>query len=141
MVTSDINNLPNRFFQPALSSQVDGHTSGLASDRLGELVTDIQDVDQCIRIILTTPKGSDPHRPLFGSNLHLYIDYPVNSARPHIVREAVNALREWEPRIEVVKVTVSLVDVAALACVVEWEFAAGVAEESFVTNLALGVAK
>jgi phage baseplate assembly protein W len=141
MVTSDINNLPNRFFQPALSSQVDGHASGLASDRLGELVTDIQDVDQCIRIILTTPKGSDPHRPLFGSNLHLYIDYPVNSARPHIVREAVNALREWEPRIEVVKVTVSLVDVAALACVVEWKFAAGVAEESFVTNLALGVAK
>ena len=51
------------------------------------------------------------------------------------------ALREWEPRIEVVKVTVSLVDVAALACVVEWKFAAGVAEESFVTNLALGVAK
>lgn len=86
-------------------------------------------------------KRSDPHRPLFGSNLHLYIDYPVNSARPHIVREAVNALREWEPRIEVVKVTVSLVDVATLACVVEWKFAAGVAEESFVTNLALGVAK
>lgn len=141
MVISDINNLPNRFFQPALSSQVNGHASGLASDRLGELVTDIQDVDQCIRIILTAPKGSDPHRPLFGSNLHLYLDYPVNSARPNIVREAVNALREWEPRIEVVKVTVSLVDVAALACVVEWKFAAGVAEESFVTNLVLGVAK
>lgn len=141
MVTSDVNNLPNRFFQPALSSQVDGHASGLASDRLGELVTDTQDVDQCIRIILTTPKGSDPHRPLFGSNLHLYIDYPVNSARPHIVREAVNALREWEPRIEVVKVTVSLVDMAALACVVEWKFVAGVAEESFMTNLALGTAK
>lgn len=141
MVTSDVNNLPNRFFQPALSSQVDGHVSGLASDRLGELVTDTQDVDQCIRIILTTPKGSDPHRPLFGSNLHLYIDYPVNSARPHIVREAVNALREWEPRIEVVKVTVSLVDVAALACEVEWKFVAGVAEESFMTNLALGTAK
>jgi uncharacterized protein len=141
MVTSDINNLPNRFFQPALSSQVDGHASGLTSDRLGELVTDTQDVDQCIRIILTTPKGSDPHRPLFGSNLHLYIDYPVNSARPHIVREAVNALREWEPRIEVVKVTVSVVDVAALACVVEWKFVAGVAEESFMTNLALGTAK
>lgn len=141
MVASDINNIPNRFFQPALSSQVDGHASGLASDRLGELVTDAADVDQCIRIILTTPKGSDPHRPLFGSNLHLYIDYPVNSARPHIVREAVNALREWEPRIEVVKVTVSLADVAMLVSVVEWKFAAGVAEESFVTNLALGVAK
>jgi phage baseplate assembly protein W len=141
MVATDITSLPNRFFQPALSAQVAGHASGLASDRLGEVVTDADDVDQCIRVILTTPRGSDPHRPLFGSNLHLYIDYPVNSARPHIVREAVNALREWEPRIEVVKVSVTLAEVAMLACVVEWKFAAGVAAESFVTNLALGVAK
>jgi uncharacterized protein len=141
MVASDINNLPNRFFQPALSSLVNGHASGFASDRLGDVVTDIQDVDQCIRIILITPRGSDPHRPLFGSDLHLYIDHPVNSARPFIVREAVNALRQWEPRIEVTKVTVYLADVATMACKVEWQFAAGVADEVFVTNLALGTTK
>ena len=141
MATSDINNLPNRFFQPALSSQVNGHASGLASDRLGELVTDVQDVEQCIRIILTTPKGSDPHRPLFGSDLHLYVDHPVNSARPHIVREAVMALMTWEPRIDVVNVTVSLADLAALACEVEWTFAVAGAESTFITNLALGAAK
>ena len=139
MVTSDINSLPNRFFQPALSSQVAGHASGFANDRLGELVTDFQDVDQCIRIILTTPKGSNPHRPLFGSNQHLYIDYPVNSARPHIVREVVNALRQWEPRIDVVQVTVTLSDMAALACEVRWRFVGSLAE--FTAQIALVEAK
>lgn len=138
MATSDVNLSPNRFFQPALSSRVDGHPSGLCQDRLGELAVDTQDVDQCIRIILTTPKGSDPHRPLFGSALHLYIDYPVNIARPHIVREAVIALREWEPRIEVVQVTVSLVGVAALACVVQWRFVDGAGDESFTSRTTLG---
>ena len=29
------------------------------------------DIDQAIRVILGTPKGSDPHRPDFGSNIHL----------------------------------------------------------------------
>ena len=104
-------------------------------------MTDVQDVEQCIRIILTTPKGSDPHRPLFGSDLHLYVDHPVNSARPHIVREAVMALMTWEPRIDVVNVTVSLADLAALACEVEWTFAVAGAESTFITNLALGAAK
>ncbi len=141
MATSDINSLPNRFFQPALSSAVAGHPSGLKSDKLSELVSDTQDVDQCIRIILTTPKGSDPQRPLFGSDLHLYIDYPVNIARPQIVREAVNALLAWEPRIDVVNVSVTLDDTASLACLIEWVFVDGVANEIFATDLALGATK
>lgn len=140
MVASDINRLPTRFFQPALSAAGIG-ASGLADDRLGELVTDTQDVDQCIRIILTTPKGSDPHRPQFGSNMHLYVDYPVNVARPHIVREAVNSLREWEPRIEVVKVSVELSGEASLSCVISWAFASGIADEFFTTTLAFGAVK
>lgn len=139
MVASDVNSLPNRFFQPALSSQVGGHASGLRSDRLGELVTDVQDVNQCVLVILTTPKGSDPHRPLFGSNLHLYLDYPVPVARPHMVREVVIALQEWEPRIEVVSVAVDLADVAALNCVVQWRFVGSAA--AFAATVPLGAAK
>ena len=54
-------------------------------------VTGLEDLRQAIAIILRTPRGSDPLRPEFGSNLHLYIDYPVNRARPHLVRETVDA--------------------------------------------------
>jgi phage baseplate assembly protein W len=70
----------------------------------GEVVEGLRDIDQAIRIILGTPKGSDPHRPEFGSNLHLYIDWPVNRVVPHLVREAVDAIRQWEPRVSVVTV-------------------------------------
>ncbi|GFM85420.1 baseplate protein [Pseudomonas cichorii] len=71
----------------------------------GAVVEGLRDIDQAIRIILTTPKGSDPHRPTFGSDIHLYIDWPVNRVVPHLVREAVDAIRIWEPRINVVQVT------------------------------------
>ncbi|ADJ61738.1 hypothetical protein G5B88_01050 [Herbaspirillum seropedicae] len=138
MIATDILHLPNRFFQPALSGRSDGHPEGLANDRLGQLVVDAADIEQCIRIILSTPRGSDPHRPLFGSELHLYLDHPVNSARPHIVREAVNALREWEPRIAVLKVSVDLIELAQLQCSVQWQLAGSLDGERQLTHLALG---
>lgn len=78
------------YWQPALGRE--GRVNGTA------------DIDQAIRIILSTPKGTDPHRPEFGSNLNLYIDWPVNRARPYVIREAVDAVSAWEPRCEVVGV-------------------------------------
>jgi hypothetical protein len=69
-------------------------------------VEDIEDIRQSIRIILETPQGSDPLRPEFGSNIYQYIDRPIDRARPHLVREAVRAIRRWEPRVTVVRVQV-----------------------------------
>ncbi|MCI7507984.1 GPW/gp25 family protein [Desulfovibrio piger] len=66
----------------------------------------IADVHQCIRIILTTPKGSDPLRPEFGCDAGGYLDLPLDAARPHIVRE-VRAALAWEPRIRVDNVSVT----------------------------------
>lgn len=79
-------------WQPALGG--DGTVSGL------------DDLRQAIAIILKTPRGSDPLRPEFGSDLRRYIDYPVNRGRPHLVRETVAAIRRWEPRVSVVRVGV-----------------------------------
>ena len=44
------------------------------------------DIDQSIRVILGTPKGSNPHRPDFASNLHLYLDYSIDQAVLCLVR-------------------------------------------------------
>lgn len=74
----------------------------------GEVVEGLRDIDQAIRIILCTPKGCDAHRPEFGSDLHLYIDWPVNRVTPHLVREAVDAIRHWENRITLGKVQVRI---------------------------------
>ena len=93
----------------------------------GEVVEGLRDIDQAIRIILTTPKGADAHRPDFGSDLHLYIDWPVNRVTPHLVRETVDALRRWETRISVVQVQV-LIEGAQIRVRVQWRVADGVAQ-------------
>lgn len=72
---------------------------------IGEVVAGIEDVAQCLAIILTTPKGSDPLRPTFGADLWRFVDSPISAALPGIVREARSAIGTWEPRIKVVSIT------------------------------------
>ncbi|QZP26232.1 GPW/gp25 family protein [Pseudomonas mosselii] len=95
--------------------------------KAGEVVAGLRDIDQAIRIILTTPKGSDAHRPEFGSDLHLYIDWPHNRVTPYLVRETVEAIRRWEVRVSVVQVQV-LIDGAHITLRVIWRVADGVAQ-------------
>jgi phage baseplate assembly protein W len=79
----------------------------LALDRnggLGRVVEGIDDVNQAIEIILTTPKGSDPLRPTFGADLWQYIDFPINAAVAAIVREVTDAVTQWEPRVKLLSV-------------------------------------
>jgi phage baseplate assembly protein W len=86
---------------------------------IGEVVENIDDINQCIEIIITTPKGSDPHRPEFGSNIHEYIDYPVNEAIPNIIREAIDAILMWEPRVTVSGIQVEI-NVSQVTFYIEW---------------------
>jgi Bacteriophage baseplate protein W len=72
----------------------------------GEIVEGADDIDQCIRTILLTPKGSIPHDPDFGSNLHLYIDWPLQIARPQMIREAIDAIHRNEPRAVLTRLSV-----------------------------------
>lgn len=72
---------------------------------IGEVVTGIEDVAQCIAIILTTPRGSDPLRPTFGSDLWRFVDSPISAALPGIVREARSAIGTWEPRVNVISIS------------------------------------
>jgi phage baseplate assembly protein W len=88
----------------------------------GEVVEGLRDIDQAIRIILSTPKGSDPHRPAFGSDLHLYLDWPTNRVTPHLVREAVDAIRQWEPRVFLVQVQIQI-HAAQITVRVQWRVA------------------
>lgn len=80
---------------------------------LGAVVQGLADVDQCIAIILTTPKGSDPLRPTFGADLWRYIDNPITVAVPSIVREVTAAISMWEPRVTLLAVTATPVNAGA----------------------------
>jgi len=74
---------------------------------IGAVVQGIDDVQQCIAIILTTPPGSDPLRPTFGADLWNYVDNPISAAIPSIVKEVIAAITMWEPRVTVESVAVS----------------------------------
>jgi uncharacterized protein len=70
-----------------------------------ELVDQEQDVEEAIRIILMTQPGERPMRPEFGTDLHSLVFSPNNAATAGLARRyVVEALRRWEPRIDVVDV-------------------------------------
>jgi uncharacterized protein len=89
------------------SLELDSTAGGVAGAGIGGVVQGLQDVNQCVQIILTTPKGSDPLRPTFAVDLWKYIDYPISAATPAIVREVTEAILLWEPRIDLLKVAVA----------------------------------
>lgn len=106
-------------WQPALAA--DGIVGGLA------------DIDQCVRIILTTPKGSVPHRSDFACDIQQYVDMPQNKAAAVIVREARAAILKFEPRIKDVQVSVTH-DVGGINLTVNWlPVADGNWQQSIVT--------
>jgi phage baseplate assembly protein W len=77
----------------------------LSAIGVGAIATGISDIRQCINFILCTIPGSDPLRPLFGSDVYKYIDAPVNTMIPNVKKEIFEAIDLWEPRIEVVSIT------------------------------------
>lgn len=112
-------NITSAHWQPALGTP-------------GDVVTGLRDIDQAIRIILTTPLGSDPHRPEFGSRLFDYLDWPVNRVTPHLVRESVEAIRRWETRVTAEQVLVGI-EAEHITVRVRWRVADGVSQLTEVT--------
>lgn len=97
----------------------------------GEVVEALDDINQCIGIILATPKGSRAHEPLFGTDIWKYLDSPMAFAIPHIVREAVDAIQAWETRAELVRV-LPVVDGAQITLKVEWKLRDDVAVQQTI---------
>ncbi len=91
----------------------------LSLDAAGEVVEDLADINQCIYIICTTIKGTDPMRPTFGCDIFGFLDKPVNSARASMIKAVAESIALWETRAQVSRITVS-VDVATLTLKIEW---------------------
>lgn len=128
--------LPSLHTQPALSSVAGA--SGWLDDRYGQTVSDEADINQCLAILFNTQQGTQPLRPLFGCNLIRYLDTPINLARPQMVREIVQAVRLFEPRIRLVRVSVDAAADASLQCQVEWRYSNAVQGQLYATNLTIG---
>lgn len=66
------------------------------------------DIKEAIWIILSTAKGERVMRPDFGCGIYDFIFAPINTATLNLIEVTVKeALITFEPRIDVLKVTVS----------------------------------
>ncbi len=80
------------------------------TDPIGAVVVAEADLDQAIRIIIGTEKGSVPIAPEKCCRLMPYVDRRPDWAIPYLTREIVDALNTWEPRIMTERVTVTWAD-------------------------------
>jgi phage baseplate assembly protein W len=87
------------------SLALDATEGGAPGAGIGEVVQGLDDVDQCIRIICTTPMGDDPLRPTFAWDMGGIIDLPVTLAIPLLVAALVAAIELWEPRVTVLNIS------------------------------------
>jgi phage baseplate assembly protein W len=66
-----------------------------------------QEIEESIRIILSTAKGERRMRPNFGCGIHDLVFNPNNSATWSLIAHHIEeALGWWEPRIEVTNIDV-----------------------------------
>ena len=70
-----------------------------------QLIHQEQDIEEAIRLILSTRFGERPMRPEFGCNLFSLVFAPNDAATAGLARRYVmESLARWEPRIEVTEV-------------------------------------
>lgn len=65
------------------------------------------DIEEAIRIILSTAKGERHMRPEFGCGIHDLVFAPNNATTTGLVRTYIEeAIGWWEPRVEVIDINV-----------------------------------
>ncbi|MEU4468608.1 MULTISPECIES: GPW/gp25 family protein [unclassified Streptomyces] len=79
-----------------------GPTGGIA------LVSGEREIEEAIRLVLSTAPGERPMRPDFGCAIHDLVFAPVNEQTAGRIQHEVHvSLDRWEPRIEVEDVDVT----------------------------------
>lgn len=93
----------------------------LSLDNPNKIVQGIDEISQCILVILSTQKGSDPFRPEFGCDIFPYIDLPIQRAKTLMIKAIIEAIEIWETRVIVKKITTEIMDGSKLSFIIEWE--------------------
>lgn len=99
------------------------------------IVEGVNDIIQCIYIILTTIPGSDPLRPDFGSNVYKFIDKSANEVQGQLIYAAKEAIKKWEKRINVTKCTLITEGIGIMAIQIEGDVVATAEQTAFTVPL------
>ena len=98
----------------------------LRVDRQGALalVSGSDDINEAITLILSTAQGERPMRPLFGCGIHDYVFESVDAYTVgKLEREIRIALDRWEPRIEVIDITIDTANAESGRLPIDIEYA------------------
>lgn len=72
------------------------------------MVAGVEDIEESLRILLSTAPGERVMLPLYGCDLHRFLFRELTTGLISEVRDAVRtAILRWEPRIDVLAVTVT----------------------------------
>lgn len=80
----------------------------MSIDKPGVYVQGIDCIRQRLKILFKTRPGTDPFRPTFGIGIFDFVDKPSNSAIPDMQQAIIEAVNEFMPEIEIIKINVSL---------------------------------
>lgn len=69
---------------------------------IGEVVTEIEDIEQCYEVIFKTRKGSVVLNPNLGWNFLDYLDVPLNLVEAKMRTALLKELNYQEPRAKVI---------------------------------------
>jgi phage baseplate assembly protein W len=96
-----------------------------ATDTRGSvsIISGAEDIRQSIQIILATNYGERVMRPDFGASLRDFVFEPADLSTIHRVQTRVQeALIDWEPRIDVLEVDVTLDAVTRSTLVIDIDY-------------------
>lgn len=86
----------------------------LSLEALGGIEAGLDDIRQCIRIALITRRGELALDPFFGSDIYLYIDKPIDTVRPDLIRAIYDCINAYEKRVKLNAVTVDREGVSSI---------------------------
>lgn len=66
---------------------------------IGGVVTDFEDIEQCLETICTTAKGTVIHNPNLGLPIMDFLDKPLNIVAPQLRQMFKEELEYQEPRV------------------------------------------
>lgn len=103
----------------ATLSSITSNDWSLSTTTAEAVVQGMDDIRQCIRIILYTRPGEDPLRPLFGCDVYKYLDEPVTN-RTKIIKSILDAVELWEPRVKITSITSTITDTSTLTVTIKF---------------------
>lgn len=108
---------------------------------VGQEVTGLDELEQSLRIIVRTPKGSVPGRPTFGVDVFAWVDDPITTLRPKAIRELQRSIPESDARLAILGIVISDPDErGGIPVSITWQPAAGLSTVSGqrTTDVTLG---